>query len=223
MDIFVRNSPTLSQFKHNLIQIIRPPKQSTFSIHDVEGLKLLTRLRVKFSDLREHRFWHNFRCNSPNCLCGKGIEDNEHFLLHCHRYGSSRRAFLDCVSSSVNFDNKAFSSSDLCNFLLYGDPRLNLHINHFILESTLHFINQTKRFKKLVDEDPVQYHLTETTYLRCVRLFVSFFFSLLIVSFVVVNITCLCNFIRKHGPDDHSVLFLCFLFDHIKIVLFLLA
>ena len=155
LDIFVRNYPTLSQFKHNLIQIIRPPKRSTFGIHDVEGLKLLTRLRVKFSDLREHRFRHNFRCNSPNCLCGKGIEDNEHFLLHCHRYGSSRRAFLDRVSSSVNFDIKAFSSSDLCNLLLYGDPRLNLHINRFILESTLHFINQTKRFKKLLDEDPV--------------------------------------------------------------------
>ena len=155
MDIFVRNSPTLSQFKHNLIQIIRPPKRSTFGIHDVEGLKLLTWLRVKFSDLCEHRFRHNFRCNSPNCLCGKGIEDNEHFFLHYHRYGSSGRAFLDRVSSSVNFDIKALSSSDLCNSLLYGDPRLNLHINHFILESTLHFINQTKCFKKLVDEDPV--------------------------------------------------------------------
>ena len=153
LDINVRNSPTLSQFKHNLIQIIRPPKRSTFGIHDVEGLKLLTRLRVKFSDLREHRFRHNFRCNSPNCLCGKGIEDNEHFLLHCRRYGSPRRAFLNRVSSSVDFDIKTFCSSDLCNLLLYGDSRLNLHINRIILESTLHFINQTKRFKKQADED----------------------------------------------------------------------
>ena len=83
LDIYVRNFPTLSQFKHNIIQITRPhgqPKRSTFGIHNVEGLKLLTSLRVKFSDLREHRFGHNFRCNSPNCLCGKGIEDNEHFL-----------------------------------------------------------------------------------------------------------------------------------------------
>ena len=47
----------LSQFKHNLIQIVSPPKQSTFGIHDIEGLKLLiTGLRVKFNDLHEHRF-----------------------------------------------------------------------------------------------------------------------------------------------------------------------
>ena len=45
------------------ITIIRLPKRSTFGIHDVEGLKLLTCLRVKFSDLREHRFRQNFRCN----------------------------------------------------------------------------------------------------------------------------------------------------------------
>ena len=123
---YVRNSPTLSQFKHDHIQIIRPPKRSTFGIHDVEGLKLLTRLRVKFSDLSEHRFRHNFRFNSPNCLCGKWTENKEHFLLHCHWYGSPRRAFLDRVSSPVDFDIIAFCSSDLCNLLLYGDSRLNL-------------------------------------------------------------------------------------------------
>ena len=148
----VRNSPTLSQFKHNLIQVIRPPKRSTFGIHDVEGLKLLTRLRVKFSDLPEHRFRRNFRCNSLSCLCGKGIEYNEHFLLHCHRCEFPRSAFHDLVSSSVDFDIKAFCSSDLCNLLLYVDSKLNLHINRIILESMLHFINQTKRFKKQVDE-----------------------------------------------------------------------
>ena len=64
LHIYVRNFPTLSKFKHNLIHIIRPPKRSTFGIHNVESFKLLTRLRVEFSDLREHRFRHNFRCNS---------------------------------------------------------------------------------------------------------------------------------------------------------------
>ena len=113
-----RNSSTLSQFKDNLIsQIVRPPKRSTFGIHDVEGLKLLTRSRVKFSDLREQRFPHNFQCNSTNCFCGKGTEDNEHFLLHCHRYSSHKRAFLaHFVSSSVDFDIQAFCSK-VCSLL----------------------------------------------------------------------------------------------------------
>ena len=44
LDTYVRNPPTLSQYKHNLIQIIRPPKRSTFGIHDIEGFKLLIHL-----------------------------------------------------------------------------------------------------------------------------------------------------------------------------------
>ena len=59
LDISIRNSPTLSQFKRSLIQMIRPPKRSTLGIHDAESLKLLTRLRFKFSHLRKHRFRHN--------------------------------------------------------------------------------------------------------------------------------------------------------------------
>ena len=163
-DISIKNSLTLSQFKHNLIQIIKPPKRSTFRIRDVGGVKLLTRLRVKFSDLGEHRHRYNFRCNSSKRFCGKGIEDNEHFLLHCHRYGSLKRAYLDRVSSSLDFDIRAFCGSDplaLCNFLLCGDSILDLHINRVILEYTLHFINQTKHFKKQVDKDSVWCHLIE--------------------------------------------------------------
>ena len=163
----------------NLIQTVRPPKLSTFGIHNVEGLTLLTRLIIKFSDLREHRSRHNFRCNSLNCLCDKGIEDNGRFLLHCHRYESSRRALLDSVSSSIDFDIKAFCSSGLCTLSLYCDSRLNLHINRIILESTLHFINQRKRFEKQVDEDSVWH---QTIQLRCVCTFVKF-----LVSFTVVN------------------------------------
>ena len=97
LDISIRNSPALSQFKHNLIQIIRPPKRSTFGIHDVEGLKFLTRLRVKFSDLREHRLRHNFRCNSTNCFCGEGTEDNE----HCHRYGLRTTNTFSCTATPI--------------------------------------------------------------------------------------------------------------------------
>ena len=65
------------------------------------------------------------------------------------------RAFFDRVSSSVDFDIKAFCSGDRCNLLLYGDSRLNLHINRIILESTLHFTNETKHFKKQIHEDSV--------------------------------------------------------------------
>ena len=81
-----------------------------------------------------------------NCFCGKEIKDSENFLLQCQRYKSFRRIFLDNISSFVDFDIQALSSSNLCNLLLYGGSGLNLRASHIILESTLHFLNQTKHF-----------------------------------------------------------------------------
>ena len=62
LDISVRSSQTISEFKKKLIQIVRPVKRSFFNVHDLYGVKLLTRLRVEFSDLRSHRYNHNFHC-----------------------------------------------------------------------------------------------------------------------------------------------------------------
>ena len=50
----------------------------------------------------------------------------------------------------------------MCNLLLYGDYRLHLHTKCIILESTPHFINQTKRFTKQSDEHAVLHHPIET-------------------------------------------------------------
>ena len=72
------------------------------------------------------------------------------------------KALRTHASISVDFDTKAFCSGDLCNLLLYGESRPNLHMSHIILESTLHFINQTKRFKKQADKNSVSHHLIET-------------------------------------------------------------
>ena len=69
------------------------------NIHDIIGTKLLTRLRVEFSDLRYHKFRHNFNCSCPSCKKIIDIEDNEHFLLHCLRFATKRRDLLDVVSS----------------------------------------------------------------------------------------------------------------------------
>ena len=79
----VQDSPSLAVFKSKLLRIIRPEKNPVYNIYDILGIKLLTRLRVNFSPLNEHRFRHDFDCLSPICICGTGKEDNEHYLLHC--------------------------------------------------------------------------------------------------------------------------------------------
>ena len=44
------------------------------------GIRLLTKIRVEFSDLCDHRFNHTFNCESPICACGIGTETSVHFF-----------------------------------------------------------------------------------------------------------------------------------------------
>ena len=68
--------PRISVFERELARLVRPSKTSYFGIHDIEGIRLLTRLRVQFSDLLKHKFRHKIQCSSPMCLCQTGIENN---------------------------------------------------------------------------------------------------------------------------------------------------
>ena len=129
-------------------QFSKTPKKSTFKIYNIKGIKLLTWLRVEFSDLRCHRFRHNFNCASPLCLCQTEIEDNEHYHLHCPRFSQQRRFMLDLVSGTTNANIMYQSSKELCNLLLYGDSNSNVMINCVILEATLKYIKNSRCFEK---------------------------------------------------------------------------
>ena len=148
LDVTLQSSQTISEFKRRLIQLVRPPKRSMLNIHDLDGVKLLTRLRVEFSNLRSHRFHHNFHCPDPSCLCKTGIEDNEHFLLHCPRFTSQRKGLLDLVSSLTGIEVMHLSSKELCRLLLYGRNDLSVIVNRGIIEETIKFIRSTGRFEK---------------------------------------------------------------------------
>ena len=70
--------------KNKIFKFIRPSPNSTFNVHNPHGIKLLTRLRVGLSHLREHKFRHNFQDSlDPFCNCGRHIETTIHFFLHC--------------------------------------------------------------------------------------------------------------------------------------------
>ena len=68
-----------------------------YIIFDPIGLKFLTRLRLDFSHLNEHRFRHNFQdCLNPLCSCSLQTEDTTHYLLHCHHFSQNR---IDLINS----------------------------------------------------------------------------------------------------------------------------
>ena len=138
-DSNIRTQPTVSSFKRKLIAIIRPEKRSTFKVSDLSGIKLLIRLRVKFSDLREHKFRHNFYI-TPMCLCSEDTETTEHYLLRCQLYADRHEILFDTVSSIIQNDVSTFHENNLCSLL----PILNLSI----LESTIKYIYDSGRFTR---------------------------------------------------------------------------
>ena len=57
----LRNANAICKFKKRLTKFIKVIKNSSFSISDPLGLKLLTLLWLNFSHLNEHNFRYNFR------------------------------------------------------------------------------------------------------------------------------------------------------------------
>ena len=121
-------------------------QSNVYNIFDPIGLKFLTRLRLDFSHLNEHRFRHNFQdCLKPLCSYSLETEDTKHYLLHCHHFSQHR---IDLINSVIYifagfdslFDN---TKKDL---LLYGDSHFDVNKNKFILEATLFYSNSTDRF-----------------------------------------------------------------------------
>ena len=146
LDSSVRNSESIEIFKSKLLSLIRPIQSNVYNIFDPPGLKLLTRLRLGFSHLNEHKFRHNFQeCLNPLCLCNLEIEDTTHYLLHCQYFSVHRINLINSVRSVFeNFDS--FSDNDKKDILLYGDPRFDTNKNKLILESTITYIINTDRF-----------------------------------------------------------------------------
>ena len=57
----LRKIKSTVQFKTKILSFIRPKENSIFKIHDINGIKLLNRLRLHFGQLNEHKFRYNFR------------------------------------------------------------------------------------------------------------------------------------------------------------------
>ena len=55
LDKEIQNCTSMAQFKKELLSIIQLVKNSAFRVFDITGITQLTRLRLHFSDLNEHR------------------------------------------------------------------------------------------------------------------------------------------------------------------------
>ena len=114
----VKLLPLVTCFKKHLNSFIRPKGNSYYDIRDKSGLKILT--KVEFSDLRGHRYNHNFNCISPLCAYGIENETTVHYFLCCPRYQIQRDILLSKVSEVSGSDKSVLPKDRLNHILMYG-------------------------------------------------------------------------------------------------------
>ena len=147
LDWEIKNSESIVTFKKRILSFIRPSANSTFNCHNPRGIKLLSRLRLGLSHLREHKFKHSFQDSlNPFCSCGKGeVESSSHYLLHCSNYSEERLALLNTIK---NLDMSILQQGDskFTSFLLFTDASSDNTKNTFILHATMDYIISSGRF-----------------------------------------------------------------------------
>ena len=118
LDWEIKNSESIVTFKKRILSFIRPSANSTFNCHNPRGIKLLSRLRLGLSHLREHKFKHSFQDSlNPFCSCGKGeVETSSHYLLHCSNYSEERLALLNTIK---NIDMSIYHNKVIQNLLAF--------------------------------------------------------------------------------------------------------
>ena len=82
LDSDIRNIDSHAMFRKKLLTFIRPLGNDTDGIFDQIGVRLLNRLRLGSSHLREHKFRYNFADTlNPLCSCSLETKNKEHYFL----------------------------------------------------------------------------------------------------------------------------------------------
>ena len=144
----IKSLPSPISFKKALLSFVKTSENSVFAIHDNNGIKLLTRLRLNFSHLNEHKFRHNFLDTlNPMCSCGSEPETTAHFLLRCQNHVTNRSKFIKNV---YNLDQtlRNYDGTHLLHILLYGSEKLNFNLNKEIINLAICYLKDTECFNE---------------------------------------------------------------------------
>ena len=117
-------------------------KKYIFDIHDPHGVKYIFQL----SPLRAHKFQHNFvDTTTSSCICGLDVENTSHFLFKCPLYATQRASLAASVIAVLILQNLNHLANSVAVYL-YGHPDLPENDNTKIIEATIKFVKETKRF-----------------------------------------------------------------------------
>ena len=135
----VREASTLERFKELITPILeQPPSYYSLKNHDRKAEIVHTRIRLQRSDLNEELYEVGL-CDTPMCICKKGIEDAEHYFLYCPLYQQTRD-FLTAALGTDVFEREIEE-------ILYGSPWISEEENKTLFETIQCFIKLSGRFK----------------------------------------------------------------------------
>ena len=137
---------SLNNFRHTLLKSIKPIPNNIFGACDPHGLKLLTRLRVGLSHLRDHKFKHGFNdILDPFCPCNMEIESVSHFFLRCDFLIDLR---TDLMNDLFNIDQNIpqYNETLLTEILLFGKNDFSYQKNSLIISLSIEYILKSARF-----------------------------------------------------------------------------
>ena len=127
-----------------LLNLIRPISNNVFNINNPLGLKLLTRLRIAFSQLKERKLKYTFLDSiDPLCSCGNNIETTVHFFLHSENFATQRETRLKKLKS-VNASVLVKNENSVVRALLFGRTEFLYSTNKEIFNATISNILTTE-------------------------------------------------------------------------------
>ena len=130
-----RRSGSYKIFRKLLLSLsfILPSASKVYDINDMIGIKLIIRLLLDFSHLREHKLKHNFQDTlNPLCSCSIEVQSTSHYFLRCHFYDTLRAALMNDLRN-IDSDLPALRDENLKNILLYGNQSYGDKTNKIIL------------------------------------------------------------------------------------------
>ena len=140
LDSSLRNPASYNVFKNSILKFMRPFPNKIFQCHNPKGVKLVTRLRLGLSHLREHKFKHSFQDTlSPLFSYGFDIETTSHYFLHCPLFHAEPSTLLNNINEieSTIFNRR---KSVMTRILLYREESFNDEVNLLILNATIDFV-----------------------------------------------------------------------------------
>ena len=157
LDSNIRNSETLNTFKSNIFKLIRSTANSIFGCNNLIGVKLLTRLRLGLSHLREHKFNYSFQDTlNPLCSCGKEVETTFHFLLSCPNHSHERLTLLSKIRNISPNILENINSQINRNI----DKNSTASTTFIILSSTREYVLATSSSKDLTNHFFIKFLIT---------------------------------------------------------------